>query len=133
MLDHIVLSVRDLARGIAFYEATLAPLDIRHAIDYAGQDGHADLHGFGRDGRMFFWLRQGPPAPAAVHFGFDAASRGIVDRFHAAALEAGERDNGKPGPRLQYDPEYYAAYVLDPDGYNVEAVHKPWQHGIATS
>lgn len=133
MLDHIVLSVHDLARSIAFYETALGPLGIRHAVDYAGRDGHADLHGFGRDGRMFFWLRQGRPCPEAIHFGFDAEARAVVDAFHAAALEAGGRDNGKPGPRLRYDPDYYAAYVLDPDGYNVEAVHKPWQHGVAIS
>lgn len=128
MLDHIVLGVSDVARSIAFYEAALRPLGIRHSVDYQGRNGHSDLHGFGRDGRAVFWLRQGSPAPAALHFGFDAESRDIVDAFHAAGLAAGGRDNGKPGPRLQYDPEYYAAYLFDPDGYNVEAVHKAWQH-----
>jgi catechol 2,3-dioxygenase-like lactoylglutathione lyase family enzyme len=131
MLDHIFLTVADLERSIAFYEKTLAPLGIEHAIDYDGKDGpegHPDLKGFGRDNRVFFWLRKGSPAPQAVHVGFVARSQTEVRAFYKAALAAGASDNGKPGARLHYDPRYYAANVLDPDGYSLEAVYKSWQH-----
>ena len=131
MLDHIFLTVADLARSIAFYEKTLAPLGIKHAIDYDGKDGpegHPDLKGFGRDNRVFFWLRKGSPEPQAVHVGFVARSETEVHAFYRAAMAAGASDNGEPGARLHYDPRYYAANVLDPDGYSLEAVYKSWQH-----
>ena len=131
MLDHIFLTVADLERSIAFYKKTLAPLGIAHAIDYDGKDGpegHPDLKGFGRDNRVFFWLRKGSPGPQAVHVGFVARSEAEVRAFHRAAMAAGARDNGEPGARLYYDPRYYAANVLDPDGYSLEAVYKSWQH-----
>ena len=131
MLDHIFLTVADLERSIAFYEKTLAPLGIEHAIDYDGKDGpegHPDLKGFGRDNRVFFWLRKGSPEPQAVHVGFVARSETEVHAFHRAAMAAGASDNGEPGARLYYDPRYYAANVLDPDGYSLEAVYKSWQH-----
>ena len=131
MLDHIFLTVADLERSIAFYEKTLAPLGIEHAIDYDGKDGpegHPDLKGFGRDNRVFFWLRKGSPQPQAVHVGFVARSETEVHAFYRAAMAAGASDNGEPGARLHYDPRYYAANVLDPDGYGLEAVYKSWQH-----
>ena len=131
MLDHIFLTVADLERSIAFYEKTLAPLGIEHAIDYDGKDGpegHPDLKGFGRDNRVFFWLRKGSPQPQAVHVGFVARSETEVHAFYRAAMAAGASDNGEPGARLHYDPRYYAANVLDPDGYSLEAVYKSWQH-----
>ena len=131
MLDHIFLTVADLERSIAFYEKTLAPLGIEHAIDYDGKDGpegHPDLKGFGRDNRVFFWLRKGSPEPQAVHVGFVARSETEVHAFYRAAMAAGASDNGEPGARLHYDPRYYAANVLDPDGYGLEAVYKSWQH-----
>ena len=131
MLDHIFLTVADLERSIAFYEKTLAPLGIEHAIDYDGKDGpegHPDLKGFGRDNRVFFWLRKGRPEPQAVHVGFVARSKTEVQAFYRAAMAAGASDNGEPGARLYYDPRYYAANVFDPDGYSLEAVYKSWQH-----
>lgn len=131
MLDHIFLTVSDLPRSIAFYELTLAPLGIEHAIDYDGKDGppgHPDLKGFGRENRVSFWLRQGLPEPRAVHVGFLARSETEVREFYLAALAGGARDQGAPGARLHYDPRYYAANVLDPDGYSLEAVYKSWQH-----
>jgi catechol 2,3-dioxygenase-like lactoylglutathione lyase family enzyme len=131
MLDHIFLTVADLERSIAFYEKTLAPLGIEHAIDYDGKDGpegHPDLKGFGRDNRVSFWLRKGSPKPQAVHVGFVARSKTEVRAFYRAAIAAGASDNGEPGARLHYDPRYYAANVLDPDGYSLEAVYKSWQH-----
>ena len=89
MLDHIFLTVADLGRSIAFYEKTLAPLGIEHAIDYDGKDGpegHPDLKGFGRDNRVFFWLRKGTPEPQAVHVGFVARSETEVHAFYRALL-----------------------------------------------
>jgi catechol 2,3-dioxygenase-like lactoylglutathione lyase family enzyme len=131
MLDHIFVSVSDLDLSISFYEKALAPLGIRHAVDYDGANGppgHPDLKGFGRDGRVFFWLRHGGTAPGAVHVGFVAKSEAEVKAFYTAALSAGATDNGEPGFRLYYDPRYYAANVLDPDGYSIEVVYKSWQH-----
>ncbi len=86
MLDHVFVSVRDLGRSIVFYEKALAPLGILHTIDYDGTDGpegHPDLKGFGRDGRVFFWLRQGHADPRAVHVGFVARNEAEVNAFYA--------------------------------------------------
>lgn len=132
MLDHVFLSVGDLDRSIAFYTAALAPLGIGDRLDYDGRDGppgHPDLKGFGANGRYFLWLKQshGAPDARAAHVGFVAASHADVDAAYAAAMAAGATDNGAPGARLHYDPRYYAANVLDPDGYSLEFVHKPWQ------
>lgn len=94
MLDHVFVSVSDLDRSIAFYEKALAPLGIRHAIDYDGAngpEGHPDLKGFGRDGRVFFWLRHGSADARAVHVGFVAKNEAEVNAFYAAAIAAGPR------------------------------------------
>jgi catechol 2,3-dioxygenase-like lactoylglutathione lyase family enzyme len=134
MLDHVFISVDDVARSIAFYEQALAPLGITHVLDYDGRDGppgHPDLKGFGRDGRVFFWLRPGQADSRAAHVGFVARDTAEVDAFYTAAMAAGATDNGAPGPRLHYDPRYYAAGVYDPDGYSLEAVYKSWQHPAA--
>ena len=131
MLDHIFLSVSDIERSIRFYEAALAPLGITVRLDYDGKDGppgHPDLKGFGANGRMFFWLRQGEVEGRAVHVGFVADSKAQVEAAYAAALAHGAVDNGAPGARLHYDPNYYAANVRDPDGYSLEFVYKNWQH-----
>ena len=131
MLDHVFVTVSDVRRSIAFYEQALAPLGIGHVLDYDGKNGppgHPDLKGFGRDGRVFFWLRPGNADSRAAHVGFVASSVAEVDAFHVAAIAAGATDNGAPGPRLHYDPRYYAANVFDPDGYSLEAVYKSWQH-----
>ena len=131
MLDHVFVSVSDLDRSIAFYEKALAPLGIRHAVDYDGADGpegHPDLKGFGSGGRVYFWLRHGSADARAVHVGFVANSAAEVDAFYAAAIAAGASDNGKPSARLYYDPRYYAANIFDPDGYSIEVVYKSWQH-----
>lgn len=90
--------------------------------------GHPDLKGFGANGRIFFWLRRGNPAPDAVHVGFVANSENEVQAAHAAALAAGAVEIHPPGPQLHYDPRYYAAQVPDPDGYSLELVFKSWQH-----
>lgn len=131
MLDHVFLSVSDLDRSIAFYTAALAPLGITDRVDYDGRDGppgHPDLKGFGSNGRIVFWLRPGIVEGRAAHVGFVARSRAEVDAAYAAAMAAGASDNGAPGARLHYDPRYYAANVLDPDGYSLEFVFKYWQH-----
>lgn len=131
MLDHLFISVSDIERSIRFYEATLAPLGIIARLDYDGKDGppgHPDLKGFGANGRVFFWLREGVVEGRAAHVGFVANNRVEVEAAYAAALENGATDNGAPGVRLYYDPNYYAANVLDPDGYSLEFVYKSWQH-----
>ena len=131
MLDHAFLSVSDLERSIAFYTAALKPLGIVDRVDYdgaGGPPGHPDLKGFGCDGRIFLWLRVGVVEGRAAHVGFVADGKAEVDAAYAAAMAAGATDNGAPAARLYYDPRYYAAGVLDPDGYSLEFVSKPWQH-----
>jgi catechol 2,3-dioxygenase-like lactoylglutathione lyase family enzyme len=131
MLDHVFLSVSDIARSIAFYSQALAPLGVTDRHDYDGKNGppgHPDLKGFGAGGQIFFWLRQGVVDGRAAHVGFIAESQAQVDATYAAAMAAGAVDNGAPGARLYYDPRYYAASVFDPDGYSLEFVFKSWQH-----
>jgi catechol 2,3-dioxygenase-like lactoylglutathione lyase family enzyme len=111
MYDHIGVRVKDLAQAARFYEALLAPLG--HAPGSKG-DGYA---GFGAG----FWLHESPKG-GGCHVAFRAKSRQEVDAFHAAGLKAGGRDNGAPGLRLDYAPTYYAAFILDADGNNLEAV-----------
>ena len=131
MLDHVFISVTQFDRSIAFYSAVFQPLGIKSRVDYDGKDGppgHPDLKGFGANGRIFFWLRQGLADARAAHVGFVANSRAEVDAAYAAAIGAGAVDNGAPGARLYYDPRYYAASFFDPDGYSIEIVYKSWQH-----
>lgn len=131
MLDHIFISVSDVERSILFYTATLTPLGITARLDYDGKDrppGHSDLKGFGANGRVFFWLREGVAQGRAVHVGFVANSKAEVNAAYTAAMGNGAVDNGPPSTRLHYDPNYYAANVLDPDGYRLEFVYKNWQH-----
>ena len=131
MLDHVFLTVSDMKRSISFYEVALAPLGINERIDFEGKNGppgHPDLKGFGANGRLFLWLREGAADGNAAHLGFAAKNRDQVDAAYAAAIRAGATDNGLPGIRTYYDPRYYAANVLDPDGYSLEFVYKSWQH-----
>jgi catechol 2,3-dioxygenase-like lactoylglutathione lyase family enzyme len=131
MLDHVFITVSDIERSIAFYEATLAPLGIVHAADYDGNDGppgHPDLKGFGANGRLFFWLRKGVVDGRAAHIGFVANGKPEVDAAYAAAMAAGAKAIHPPGAQLHYDPRYYAAQVADPDSYSLEFVYKEWQH-----
>lgn len=128
MLDHIGINVSDFARSKAFYVAALAPLGytIRkehpNAAGFGGAEAEAGLVDPGGD----FWISQGPPQEPRVHIAFNARSRALVDAFYKAALAAGGRSNGEPGLRPQYHPNYYGAFILDPDGYNIEAVcHQP--------
>lgn len=121
ILDHVGIRVRDYQKSKAFYEKALEPLGIRPLKDFGVAVG------FGRDGKPDFWLGAdhggGAQPMTPVHVAFAARNREEVDAFHAAALAAGGRDNGAPGIRAQYHPGYYGAFVLDPDGHNVEVVH----------
>ncbi len=122
MLDHLGLDVTDYDRSRAFYERALEPLGIGLVMEPVSGIG-----GFGESGKPYFWIgRRDRPPQTGVHVAFAASSREQVDAFHAAALEAGASDNGGPGVREIYHPNYYGAFVLDPDGNNVEAVcHEP--------
>jgi len=124
MVNHIILTVSDIEKSLAFYEAALAPINIRFFIPYKGENGHPDLWGFGDGQSAFFWIKQGTPAPQAIHWGFDADSNDMVDTFYQVAMAAGAKDNISPRARLEYFPGYYAADVFDPDGYSFEVVHK---------
>ncbi len=127
MIDHVSLRVSDLARSRAFYDAALAPLGAQVRMEVTrDQNGGAPFLGYGPPERPVFWIAEAPPATGSGHVAFVAASRAEVDAFHRAALAAGGRDNGAPGLRPHYHPDYYGAFVLDPDGVNVEAVcHAP--------
>ena len=124
MIDHIGLDVAELAPARRFYEAALKPLGIAVLMEVTEEmtGGHGAHLGLGRDGNPFFWIGTGKAATTGCHVAFAAGSTAEVDAFHAAALAAGGRDNGAPGLRPQYHPGYYGAFVLDPDGNNVEAV-----------
>src|SRR5215210_964492 len=116
MLDHVGIPVEDCGRSKRFYERALFPLGYGLIAVY--DDSAA---GFGRASKPDFWIARGA-AGDAVHVAFISPDRATVDAFHAAALAAGGRDNGGPGLRPQYHPTYYGAFVLDPDGHNIEAV-----------
>ena len=125
MLDHIGLAVTDLAKSRAFYEAALAPLGITvlQVIDENEAGGTAVMMG---DSEPFFVFADNEQPGEGTHVAFRASSRAQVDGFYEAAMAAGGKDNGAPGIRAQYHPTYYAAFVFDPDGINVEAVcHLP--------
>jgi catechol 2,3-dioxygenase-like lactoylglutathione lyase family enzyme len=124
MLTHIILTVGNIERSLAFYETALKPLNIRFFLPFNGKDDHPDLWGLGDGKRAFFWLKQGKPDPNSIHWGFDAESKLIVDDFYRAALSAGARDTISPRIRSEYTSDYYAADVFDPDGYSFEVVHR---------
>jgi catechol 2,3-dioxygenase-like lactoylglutathione lyase family enzyme len=127
MLDHVILTVSDFKRSVAFYGQALKPLGIADLVDYKGKDGHPDLKGFGDGGRFCFWLKEGKPDPNAVHVGFVAKSHAVVNAFFDAAIAAGGRAKTVPARQLQYHADYYATWVFDPDGYDVEVVNKTGQ------
>jgi catechol 2,3-dioxygenase-like lactoylglutathione lyase family enzyme len=119
MLNHVSIGIRDPAKTRHFYDAALKPLGYRCLSDSESSLGYSGDN-------VAFWISvTAHPVPAdpesGLHFCFDARTRAAVDAFHAAALAAGGRDNGAPGVRTAYAPDYYAAFVLDPDGYRLEA------------
>ncbi len=127
MIDHTGFAVSNLVRSKLFYQRALAPLGITLLMEVTAAQSGAGAHaGFGTEGKPFFWIGDHGASPGTLHIAFLARSRGEVDAFHAAALAAGGRDNGAPGLRPHYHAHYYAAFVLDPDGVNIEAVcHRP--------
>ena len=127
MLDHVGLAVSDIEKSRVFYQKALSPLGIMLLYDITAEqtDGEAYV-GFGEDQKPYFWIGTGKQAHGGLHVAFTAADRETVDAFHKAALAAGGRDNGAPGLRPHYHENYYGAFVLDPDGNNIEAVcHRP--------
>jgi catechol 2,3-dioxygenase-like lactoylglutathione lyase family enzyme len=120
MIDHSGVTVSDVAKSKAFYRAALAPLGYTVLMEFE------QAAGFGVSPKPDFWIGQGKPNVPPIHIAFRAESRATVDAFYKAAMAAGGSDNGAPGPRPHYHPSYYGAFVLDPDGHNIEAVcHSP--------
>ena len=123
-LDHVAISTADYLTSLTFYEKALAPLGIRTHMKFEGDEGN--VAGLGSE-QPFLWIGDGGKLTGGrVHLAFSAPNRAAVDAFHAAAIAAGGKDNGPPGLRPHYHATYYAAFVFDPDGHNIEAVcHAP--------
>jgi catechol 2,3-dioxygenase-like lactoylglutathione lyase family enzyme len=127
-IDHIGFPVSDYPRSKAFYEKALAPLGYTLIMEVGADhtDSGSPAAGFGKQGKPDFWIGGDGGLKATLHVAIADDDRGTVDAFYRAALAAGGRDNGAPGLRPQYHPNYYGAFVLDPDGHNIEAVcHAP--------
>lgn len=127
MIDHTGVGVSDPVKSRRFYEQALAPLGYRVLMEIPVElTGGAVVLGFGVPPKPDFWMNQGAPQVPHVHIAFHAETRAAVDAFHRAAIAAGGRDNGAPGLRPHYHEHYYGAFVLDPDGHNIEACcHTP--------
>ncbi len=120
MLDHIAVAVSDYEKSKAFYLEALKPLGYDLVMELG------KVAGLGAEGKPDFWIHEAGAVTPALHLAFASPDRATVDAFHAAAIAAGGRDNGGPGLRPQYHPNYYGAFVFDPDGHNIEAVcHRP--------
>lgn len=118
MFDHVIIDVADLGRARSFYERALGPLGYELVMESDGR------YAFGRAGRPDFWIvDRGTGDARGVHLGFWAGDQSAVDAFHREAIAAGASDNGAPGIRPDYHSTYYAAFVIDPNGHNIEAVH----------
>jgi catechol 2,3-dioxygenase-like lactoylglutathione lyase family enzyme len=121
MLDHVTIGVRDVGRSKEFYDRALRPLGITRL--YAEGDRFV---GYGVQPKAFFWIGRRGTSQTGAHIAFAADDRATVDRFYEEAIAAGGKDNGPPGMRPNYHPNYYGAFILDPDGHNIEAVcHAP--------
>lgn len=127
MIDHTGLVVSDFERSKRFYVTALAPIGYAMLAEFpASVTGHTDVAGFGEPPKPDFWISRGTPNQPPIHIAFRVGSRDLVEAFYQAAMAAGGRDNGAPGLRPHYHPHYYGAFVLDPDGHNIEAVcHEP--------
>ena len=117
MLDHVTIGVSDIERSKRFYDRALRPLGIERLYG----DGET-FAGYGADRTAFFWIGLRNASQTSTHVAFTAQDRKTVEQFHRTALVAGGQDNGPPGLRPQYHENYYGAFVLDPDGHNIEAV-----------
>jgi len=122
MIDHTGLNVSDFAKSKAFYLKALAPLGYQIIKELPENLAPAGATGLGVPPKADFWIAGGAPQSPRLHVAFRAGTRAEVDAFYQAALAAGGRDNGPPGVRAHYHPTYYGAFVLGPDGHNVEAV-----------
>ena len=130
MIDHIGIIVTDFPNSRAFYEKALAPVGYGKLMELCPEiTGTVRVAGYGEGQKPDFWISEASaakPASGITHLALRVASRAQVDAFFAAAIAAGGRDNGAPGIRAHYHPNYYGAFVLDPDGHNIEAVcHEP--------
>lgn len=123
MIDHIGITVSDFEASKKFYIAALKPLGFELVMEVsAALTGRTDVAGLGAPPKPELWIAHGVPNNPPIHVALRVESRRTVDEFHRAAIAAGGRDNGAPGIRAHYHPHYYAAFVLDPDGHNVETV-----------
>jgi catechol 2,3-dioxygenase-like lactoylglutathione lyase family enzyme len=122
VIDHVGFPVSDYARSKAFYERALAPLGYLLVIEVQQNEHDAKACGFGIGGKPDLWIGGEGGLDRALHIAITAKDRASVDAFYQAAIAAGGRDNGAPGIRTHYHPDYYGAFVLDPDGHNIEAV-----------
>jgi catechol 2,3-dioxygenase-like lactoylglutathione lyase family enzyme len=126
MIDHVGFSVSDYARAKAFYERALAPLGYTLVMEVTAQETGQPAADFGSGGKPDLWIGGEGKLEKPVHVAMAANDRPSVDAFYHAAISAGGKDNGPPGLRAHYHPNYYGAFVLDPDGHNIEAVcHTP--------
>ena len=130
MIDHLTTYATDLDATVAFYDAVLAPLgyarNVNMVTSWDEEFPTRRICAYGPGSRPMYWIAEVADAASPRHVAFAAADHGAVDAFHAAGLAIGARDNGAPGPRPQYHPGYYGAFLIDPDGNNVEAVN----HGM---
>jgi catechol 2,3-dioxygenase-like lactoylglutathione lyase family enzyme len=126
MIDHTGINVSNFEKSKEFYANALAPLGYQLLKEFNFSVNSPAVAGFGIDGKPDFWIAQGEVNTPRIHIAFQAETREIVQAFYQAALKIGGRDNGAPGLRTHYHPDYYGAFVLDPDGHNIEAVcHVP--------
>jgi len=123
MIDHTGINVSDFNKSKEFYSKALSAISYSLLLEFpASVTGSTDVAGFGESPKPDFWVNKGTPNNPPVHVAFRVETRAQVDAFFKAAIAAGGRDNGKPGVRPHYHPNYYGAFVLDPDGHNIEAV-----------
>jgi catechol 2,3-dioxygenase-like lactoylglutathione lyase family enzyme len=127
MIDHTGVTVSDFEKSKNFYLEALRPIGYRLLLEFGtAVTGQTNVAGFGEPPKADFWISQGTPNEPRIHIAFRARTRSVVDAFHQAAIAAGGRDHGPPGLRPQYHSDYYGAFVLDPDGHNIEVVcHEP--------
>jgi catechol 2,3-dioxygenase-like lactoylglutathione lyase family enzyme len=127
MIDHTGVAVSDFDKSKTFYRTALEPIGFELLFEFSAEvTGFADVAGFGEQPKAEFWINRGEPNKPPVHVAFRVRKRSLVDAFYSAALVAGGRSNGAPGLRPHYHSDYYGAFVLDPDGHNIEVVcHEP--------